>query len=249
MTRRQALIVRGGWEGHQPVATTELFVPFLEREGFEVRIDESNAVYEDAAVLASTDLIVQSVTMSEISDIALRNLRSAVANGTGLAGWHGGIVDSYRASSDYLQLIGGQFATHPAVAPAQRRGDASDVFVDHTIEITALGRDHEITAGTADFALRTEQYWVLYDDLIDVLATTTHPVRPHEPWQRPVVSPTVWTRRWGAGRVFVATPGHDVGVLSEPHVRTIVERGLRWAARRAGAGPGAGSAPKIAADR
>ena len=35
MTSR-ALVVRGGWEGHDPTGTTDSFVPFLERSGFEV---------------------------------------------------------------------------------------------------------------------------------------------------------------------------------------------------------------------
>jgi len=45
MTARTALVVRGGWDGHRPVEATNLFVPFLEEHGFEVRIEESNEVY------------------------------------------------------------------------------------------------------------------------------------------------------------------------------------------------------------
>lgn len=231
MTGRRALIVRGGWDGHHPVAATDKFRPFLSENGFEVRVEESNEVYADAAVMAETDLVVQAVTMSSISDAALTGLRAAVEAGTGLAGWHGGIADSYRGSSDYLQLVGGQFATHPGRHPDERPGDERDNYLDHTIEITDLGRRHEITAGIDDFVLHTEQYWVLHDDLIDILATTTHPTQDYHPWHRPIVSPAVWTRLWGAGRVFVATPGHTPEVLADPHVRTIVERGLLWAAR------------------
>jgi len=231
MTDRRALVVRGGWEGHHPVETTELFIPFLEKSGFEVRVEESNQIYADAEAMAATDLIVQSVTMSEISKEAFAGLRSAVEAGTGLAGWHGGIADSYRANSDYLHLIGGQFATHPGRPPAERPGDEADNYLSYTVDMTELGRAHEITAGIADFSLTTEQYWVLHDDLIDVLATTTHPVQPYHPWHRPVTSPAVWTRRWGAGRIFVATPGHSVDVLEDTNVRTIVERGLVWASR------------------
>ncbi|MCS5717202.1 ThuA domain-containing protein [Herbiconiux sp. CPCC 205763] len=230
---RAALVVRGGWEGHQPVEATSLFVPFLEREGFTVRIEESPEVYADASIMAGLDLIVQSVTMSQITAGALAGLREAVAGGVGLAGWHGGIADSFRNESDYLQLVGGQFATHPGKAPDERVGEASDNFLAHTIELTPAGREHPITAGIDDFELETEQYWVLHDDLIDVLATTTHPVRPWHPWHRPIVSPAVWTRQWGQGRIFVASPGHDVGVLQNENVRTIIERGMLWASRMA----------------
>ncbi|WP_221583622.1 ThuA domain-containing protein [Microbacterium sp. G2-8] len=231
MSARRALVVRGGWEGHHPVEATELFLPFLAESGFEVRVEESNEIYADPDVMARTDLIVQCVTMSDISREAVAGLRAAVEAGTGLAGWHGGIADSYRANSDYLQLVGGQFATHPSKRPEDRTGDASDNYLTHTIDITALGRAHEITAGIEDFALDTEQYWVLADDLNDVLATTTHPVQPYHPWHRPITSPAVWTRQWGRGRVFVATPGHAPDVLRDVNVRTIIERGILWASR------------------
>jgi uncharacterized protein len=229
---RTALIVRGGWDGHQPVEATELFVPFLEANGFEVRIEESNEIYADDAVMASTDLVLQLVTMSTISPEALAGLLRAVeTGGTGFAGWHGGIADSYRNSEYYLRLVGGQFATHPSKAPDQVHGAQEDNYLPYTVNITELGRTHEITAGIEDFDLVTEQYWVLHDDLNDVLATTTHPVQPYHPWHRPLTVPAIWTRLWGAGRVFVSTPGHRVEILEDPNVKTIIERGLLWAAR------------------
>ncbi|MGB3730693.1 ThuA domain-containing protein [Microbacterium sp.] len=228
---RNALVVRGGWEGHRPVEATDMFIPFLQENGFDVRVENSNEVYADEAAMEATDLIVQSVTMSDISGDALKGLRRAVERGTGLAGWHGGIADSYRNSSDYLQLIGGQFATHPSKHPDSCEGDESDNFLCYTVDLTDLGRGHQIMDGLEDFTLRTEQYWVLTDDLNDVLATTTHPVQPYHPWHRPITSPAVWTREWGAGRVFVATPGHSPVVLRDINVRTIIERGMLWASR------------------
>ena len=228
---RSALIVRGGWDGHQPVEATDLFVPFLREQGFEVRIEDGPGIYADAETMAGIDLIVQSNTMNSIEPDALKGLRAAIEAGTGMAGWNGGIADSYRNSSDYLQLIGGQFATHPSRHPDQRIGKAEDNYLPYTVELTELGRSHEIMAGITDFELETEQYWVLHDDLNDVLATTTHPVQPYHPWHRPVVSPAVWTRLWGQGRIFVATPGHSVEVLQDANVRTIIERGMLWASR------------------
>lgn len=228
---RRALIVRGGWDGHQPVETTELFIPFLEQNGFEVRVEESTAVYADADALAATDLIVQVNTMSTIEGNEFAGLRAAIENGTGMAGWHGGIADSYRNTSDYLQLIGGQFAAHPGKAPDERTGEQADNYVPHTIRMTAAAAEHPITRGIEDFDLVTEQYWVLHDDYNEVLATTTQEARPGDPWNRPVTSPAIWTRQWGKGRIFVSTPGHRVDVLEHPSVRTIIERGMLWAAR------------------
>jgi uncharacterized protein len=226
---RQALVVRGGWEGHHPVAATDEFLPHLRAAGFTVRVEDSPRVYADEGYLAGVDLIVQCMTMSTIEPAELAGLTAAVRNGTGLAGWHGGIADSYRNSSDYLHLIGGQFACHPPKAPGERRGEQADNFIPYRVEV--LDHDHPITAGIADFDLVTEQYWVLTDSYNDVLATTTLAAREWEPWHRPVTSPAIWTREWGRGRVFVCTPGHDMDVIRDPNVTTIIERGMVWAAR------------------
>ncbi len=231
MTSRQALIVRGGWEGHAPVPATDLFVPFLEENGFSVRIESTPAVYADADAMAATDLVVQCVTMSTIEREQVDGLRTAIGNGTGMAGWHGGIADSYRNSSDYLHLIGGQFACHPGKPEAERVGDVSDNYVPYRVEFNDAARAHPITEGLDDFDLVTEQYWVLADDYIDVLATTTQKVLPHGAWNRPVVSPAVWTRQWGKGRIAVITPGHSVDVLEHPTVSTLITRSMLWAAR------------------
>jgi type 1 glutamine amidotransferase len=230
--QRSALVVRGGWEGHSPVAATDLFVPHLVASGFDVQVEESTTIYADAGRMASVDLIVQCVTMSTIEPDELAGLTAAVLGGAGLAGWHGGIADSFRASSDYLHLVGGQFACHPG-KPASEQVDGSETnnFVPYTVAMTELGRQHPITEGIGDFELETEQYWVLSDDLNDVLATTTQKVRDGDPWHREVTSPAIWTRLWGEGRIFVATPGHSLDVLQDPKVRTIVERGLLWASR------------------
>jgi uncharacterized protein len=229
---RRALVVRGGWFGHQPVEATDLFVPHLQANGFQVDLHDSPKPYADAVYMAGVDLIVQCMTMSTIERDELAGLRSAVAAGTGMAGWHGGIADSYRNSSDYQQLIGGLFACHPGKHPDERTGEQSDNYVPYRVNLLPAAADHPITQGLSDFDLVTEQYWVLADSYVDVLATTTQAVRPWDEWHRPVTSPAIWTRQWGTGRIFVCTPGHRVGVLQDPNVHTIVERGLLWAARK-----------------
>lgn len=228
---KRALIVRGGWDGHQPVETTDSVLPFLREHGYEVRVEESPDVYADAETMTATDLVVQVVTMSTIEPDALTGLRAAVEAGTGLAGWHGGIADSYRSSADYLQLIGGIFAHHAAKPPAERGEGQSDHFLRHTIDIVPERAGHPIVAGFDSIELETEQYWVLSDAYNDVLATTEIVHRDFDPWHRPFRSPSIWTREWGAGRVFVCTAGHRLDVLDVPAIRTIVERGMLWASR------------------
>jgi type 1 glutamine amidotransferase len=157
--------------------------------------------------------------MGVATDEQIAGLVTAVQAGTGLAGWHGGIVDSFRSSTRYLQLTGGQFAEHP--------GD----LVDHEIEVVPDRSDHPIVDGLDRWSQHTEQYWMLTDPGSDVLATTRFRSTPDTPWQQDVVVPAVWTRRWGLGRIFVSTIGHQLADLDRREVRLLTERGLLWASR------------------
>jgi type 1 glutamine amidotransferase len=206
-------VVRGGWEGHSPVEATELFIPFLRENDFEVTVSESTESYLD---LDGTDLVLQCISMGEITNEQAKGLEAAVRSGTGLAGWHGGIVDSFRANSDYSFMTGGQFVSHPGG------------FVDHRIDIVS---DDPIVDGLTHFDLHTEQYYVHADPTNNVLATTTFRAHPDFPWIEGATMPAVWTRTWGEGKVFVCTPGHSLADLDVPEVRTIIERGLLWASK------------------
>ena len=214
-----ALIVRGGARFHFPAETTGSFVPFLERSGFSVTLCDSLEVYEDEDLLAGTGLIVQCWTDGELTDARSRSLERAVRAGTGLAGWHGGIVAAF-ADRRYQWLTGGWFVGHP--------GD----FVAHELVVRPQRAGHPIVAGIDRVALHTERYWMLTDGLNDVLATVTFPAGTGSPWPQPVTVPAVYTRRWGAGRVFVSTVGHHPPDLDVPQIRTLTERGLLWAAGR-----------------
>jgi type 1 glutamine amidotransferase len=216
---RRALVVRGGWEGHDPFATTELFTPFLKDSGFDVMLSDTLDAYCDEATMREVDLIVQCWTMGHLSAQQLAGLEASVRAGAGFAGWHGGIVDSFRDSAGYLQMTGGQFVAHPGN------------MVDYEVEILPEKSGHEIVRGLPNFSLHTEQYWVLGDQLNDVLATTRFSASDVTPWAEQFVVPAVWTRTWGEGSVFVCTVGHRTADLEVPEVRTIVERGLLWASR------------------
>ena len=200
-----AIVVRGlGWprahRGDGPVH------PHLEANGYEVRIFDSPAPYADPDLMARTDLIMQCNTMATIARDELAGLRAAIANGAGMAGWHGGIADLHPDSSDYFQLIGAQFACHPGKDPATITGDGPENnYVPYTINLLPAAADHPITRGLADFDLVTEQYWVLWGTAISTssLATTTQKVRPWDEWHREITSPAIWTRRRAGAGIFV----------------------------------------------
>lgn len=212
---RRALIVRGGWEGHSPVEATEMFRPGLTDAGFDVEIAEDLDVYTDAAKLAATDLIVQCWSMGRLTPEQCDGLVTAVRDGAGFAGWHGGIVATFQDSPDYLRMVGGMFLYHP------------EGFLDYEVRISRSQSSHPIVAGLPDFTVRTEQYWMLSDSLNTVLATTEF-----GPPEQPATMPVAWTRNWGKGRIFFSAIGHRTEDLWDPAVYTLTHRGLVWASRQ-----------------
>jgi type 1 glutamine amidotransferase len=84
--------------------------------------------------------------------------------------------------------------------------------------------------GVSSFAYRSEQYYMHVDPSNEVLATTTFSGE-HAPWTEGVVMPVVWKRRHGQGRVFFSSLGHVTSEFAVPEMRTILLRGLLWAAR------------------
>lgn len=216
---KRALVVRGGGRGHVRARGTALIIAFLQEHGYVVAVSTDLDVYTHAALMAGTDLIVQCWTTASPTEDQIAGLRSAVEAGAGLGGWPGAPLDPFRGSPAYLQLIGAQFVARREIH-------------EHFLELVPDSGDCEITAGLpARLTIEDEQHWILSDSYNEVLATTTIPARAGDAWSRPITVPAVWTRRWGAGRVFVCVPGHHPPALELPEIRTIVERGLLWASR------------------
>lgn len=211
-------MVWGGWEGHQPRQTVERFAPFLREQGFEVRIENAMDVYTDADYMNSLSLVVPIWTMGTITGEQEKGLLDAVKSGVGLAGWHGGTGDAFRNSTGYQWMVGGQWVAHPGNG------------IDYTVNIT--NNDHEITRGLSDFAVHSEQYYMHTDPGNNVLATTTFSGE-HEgaDWIAGTVMPVLWTRRWGQGRVFYSSLGHQDSEFDVYETAETVRRGMLWAAR------------------
>ncbi len=209
-------MVWGGWPGHEPRQCVEVFIPFLEQNGFEVEVVNDLNAYADKDKMAGLSLIVPCWTMDSITKEQLEGLLSAVGSGVGLAGWHGGMADSFRQSTEYQFMVGGQWVAHPGN------------IIDYTVQIT--DHDDPVTAGLADFQVHSEQYYLHVDPSNQVLATTTFGAE-HAPWIGGTVMPVVWKRHWGAGRVFYSSLGHVAADFEVREVREIMRRGMLWAAK------------------
>jgi type 1 glutamine amidotransferase len=213
---KSALFVWGGWDGHEPKQCVDIFAPFLRDQGYAVEISDSLDAYLDAGKMKSLSLIVQVWTMGSITPEQEKGLMEAVASGVGLAGWHGGLGDSFRNNVDYQFMVGGQWVAHPGGV------------IDY--EVTIVNHDDPITAGLKDFKMHSEQYYMHVDPSNEVLATTTFGGE-HVAWIKGVTIPAVWKRVWGKGRVFYSSVGHVAKDFDVPEARRLVERGMLWASR------------------
>ena len=210
----KALFVWGGYEPHEPKQCTDIFAPWLEKQGFEVVVSDTLDSYLDTELMGPLDLVVPVWGIGEIAREQEAGLLAAVKSGTGIAGWHGGMGDSFRQNTEYQYMVGGQWVAHPGG------------IIDYRVNIAV--HDDPITAGLGDFAMHSEQYYMHTDPSSEVLATTTF-TGDVDAWIEGCVMPVVWKRGWGKGRVFYSSLGHVAADFDVPEARTIMQRGMLWA--------------------
>ena len=222
---KKALIVTGGWKGHEPYKAGQIFNEFLISAGYDTNISTNLDVYLNIEELKSMHLIVPVWTMGEISKNQEKNLLQAVASGVGIAGWHGCMGDSFRQSTDYQFMIGGQWVSHPGG------------IINYDVKIT--NTTDQITKGISNFSISTEQYYMHIDPSNEVLATTQFKgdqiisdIAPYKcEWISGNVMPVVWKRKWGQGNVFYNSIGHKLSDFDVPEVLEIIKRGMLWASK------------------
>jgi type 1 glutamine amidotransferase len=211
---RKILYTYGGYKGHEPVQSLEVFMPWLEKEGALVETFDNLEPYADEKYMKNIDLVIQTFTMGKISGAQEKGLIKAVSEGCGLAGWHGGLCDSFRQNTNYQFMTGGQWVAHPGGV------------IDYNVQL----RDHEdpVTRGLADFDMHSEQYYLHVDPNMKVLATTTFG-GDHAPWIDGCTMPVVWKKMHGQGRVFYSSLGHVMKDFKVPEALEIMQRGIKWA--------------------
>lgn len=210
---KKVLFVWGGWMGHEPDKCRDIFVPWMESEGAIVTVSNTLDSYVNLD-LKSFDLIVQAWTMGTITNPQEKALLEAVKSGVGIAGWHGGLGDSFRNNTEYQFMVGGQWVAHPGGV------------IDYRVNIT----DHKdaVTKGLKDFDMHSEQYYVQMDPNVKVLATTTFTDKAAS-WIGGAVIPIAWKKAYGKGRVFYSSLGHVATDFNVPEAIEIQKRGIRWA--------------------
>jgi type 1 glutamine amidotransferase len=156
---KKALVVWGGWDGHEPQQVAEILAEALRENDFEVEVADTLDAFLDEDKLKGLDLIVSEWTMGEITSEQLNPVLAAVQSGVGLAGLHGGMCDAFRQSTGWQFMTGGQWVAHPGGGGV-------------TYAVNIVKPEDPIVAGIEDFEVTSEQYYMHVDPGNETLATT-----------------------------------------------------------------------------
>lgn len=213
---RRVLFTWGGWAGHEPEKFKDYISAWLKEEGAEVLLYDKLDVYTDKTVMDTVDLVIQVFTMSQITKEQEKGLLNAIEkNGTGMAGWHGGMCDAFRNNTEYQFMTGGQWVAHPGGV------------IDYTVKIT--NHKDAITKGLNSFDMHSEQYYMHVDPNVKVLATTTFNGAV-DSWINGCVIPVTWKKMYGKGRIFYTSVGHNLNHVTQvPQAIEMIKRGICWA--------------------
>ena len=220
---KRALFIAGGWDGHEPLETSNFMIEEIKKFNIESEIVQDLEVLADLKYLQDFDIILPVWTMGKIDDnnweiknSKIGNLQEAVESGIGLAGWHGGMSDAFRDNTNYQFLVGSQFVCHPGN------------FVDYKVEI--IQKEHEVVKGINDFNVHSEQYFLHIDPSINIIASTKFNKKYHD-WIDGVEMPIAYTKKWGKGKVFHCSIGHYLKDFENFNVVKLITRGINWATK------------------
>ena len=225
---KNIIYVYGGMKGHSPKESVNLFVPILEKEGASVKVFDNFSVYEDEKLMNEADLIIQIFTDAFTSDPKMNNeqfkgLQNALINGTGFAGWHGGLGDS-SPNPLYHFIVGGDFISHPGELKEMKTAK---------YEVKIYDSEDYITNGISDFKIfGSEQYYMMIDPNVKVLAVSEFKLNNWHTNENEIKGsfmPVIWKKNYGKGRVFYSSIGHYLREFEIPEVLTMQMRGFRWA--------------------
>lgn len=218
MSKKNALIVYGGWDGHEPELIANRFKEMLEKEGLNVTLSDTLESFSDLNFLKNLHLIVPIWTGGKLADDLCTNVSKAIASGVGMAGNHGGMCDAFRDNTEWQFITGGNWISHPGG------------IIEYKVDIVK-NSSSPIVEGIEDFQVFSEQYYLHVDPAIEVLATTRFPLATYyHSSNKPTDMPVVWTKKWGHGRVFYNSLGHTDAVFEDaPASQELMRRGMLWA--------------------
>ena len=190
---------------HRPADRFKQMQPALSSRGIEMTYTDK---LEDLnpGKLAGYDALMIFANHTRISLDQEKALLEYVEGGRGLVPVHCASY-CFLNSPKYIELVGGQFKSH-----------GTGTFKD-----TIVNSDHPVMKGVQPIESWDETYVHTKHNPNRVVLSERRDAQGNEPY--------TWVREAGKGRVFYTALGHVASELDSPPVRTILTRGMLWAAR------------------
>ncbi|MCX8094426.1 MAG: ThuA domain-containing protein [Candidatus Goldbacteria bacterium] len=205
---RRILIIYGGFKFHEPYKTVSFFLPFLRENGFNIDIYSDINIYSDYRRLKEYDIIFQNYGEKKITEKQEQGLTNAIKSGVGLIGFHAGLCDTFKNSYKYQHMVGGQFVFHPKVKKFK----------------VIINRRSKLLNGIKDFYIKTELYYFHFSPEIKIHAWTVI--------ENKIKMPVVWSKKYGKGKIFYCSLGHDTQDFEKKEFFEIMKRGILWVSKK-----------------
>ncbi|MCA9138456.1 MAG: ThuA domain-containing protein, partial [Planctomycetales bacterium] len=192
---------------HQPSIRYRELEPVLRDRGIAMTYTD-NMSDLNPETLKQYDVLAVYANIDDISPSQAKALMQYVENGGGFVPLHCATY-CFRNAPEIVALMGAQF---------QRHGTG-------TFRAQIANPSHELMKGYGGFESWDETYvHHLHNDENRTVLEYRVDDEGREPW--------TWVRTQGKGRVFYTAWGHDSRTWTNPGFQNLVERGIRWAAKR-----------------
>ncbi len=163
------------------------------------------------AELAKYDALVMNVCeQTPLTAEEKEGFLDAVRNGLPLVALHCTFW-SFHEWPEFEKVLGAYVPTHALFGPLCLQGLHPDSKLMHGLKNS--------------FELTDEPYFVNdRDPSVKVIVETCEPIK-----DRQGLEPEVWTKKYGKGRIFAMTFGHDAKAQSDESYLTLLTNGLLWA--------------------
>ncbi|MFI5459206.1 MAG: PVC-type heme-binding CxxCH protein [Isosphaerales bacterium] len=192
---------------HQPADRAAQLTPVLAGRGIQLTYTEKLGDL-NRETLARYDALLIYANIEAIAPAQEKALLDYVEEGGGFVPVHCASY-CFLNSPKYVALLGAQFRRHGT-------GEFDTKIVDST---------HPIMKGFEPFRTWDETYvHHKHNEHDRHLLQVRAEGQTDEPW--------TWVRTQGKGRVFYTAYGHDARTWQDPSFHDLIERGIRWAARK-----------------
>ena len=203
---------------------------FEGQDDIDFKIADGGEPFEDISKWPYDVMVLYNFNR-KISETSRANFLKLLERGVGLVCMHHAVA-AYPDWIEYEKIIG---ATYPLKAVVRNGMKYARPVWKHGVDFNVRIEDksHPITKGMPDFKLNDESYkgWVHHPGS-HLLLSTDQKLNNYR---------LAWTRFYGKARVFFIQLGHGSHAFESKDYQQLMAQGIRWAAGRLPAGPGADS--------